>query len=207
MSFDHLAPHYRWMEHILAGDVLQKARLAHLAALDEAKHILLVGEGPGRFLGALRRRRPDVPVTVVDSSKAMLREAKKRHGNGPTTWKHADLRTWQPPAGKWDALVSHCVLDCFEPDTLKSMIPRLARGLMPTATWLVTDFAVPAAGWQKSRARLVHTLMYGTFRPATDIEARQVTDPSPFLEQSGFQLWARESFNHGLIQADHWRRP
>lgn len=206
MSFDHLAPHYRWMEHILAGDVLQRARLAHLQTLDKAQNVLLLGEGPGRFLGALRRRRPTVPITVVDSSKAMLKEAKRRGYGGPTKWKHADLRTWQPPAGKWDAVVSHCVLDCFEPETLESIIPRIAQGLEQTATWLITDFAIPPEGWKSSRARMVHAIMYGAFRRATDIEARRWTDPEPLLEAAGFRLEAREASNHGLIHADHWQR-
>lgn len=32
MSFDRIAPHYRWLEAILAGNVLQRARTAWLAA-------------------------------------------------------------------------------------------------------------------------------------------------------------------------------
>ncbi len=206
MSFDHLAPHYRWMEHVLAGDVLQRARVAHLRAIDQAKNVLLVGEGPGQFLSALRRRRPNVPVTVVDSSKAMLREAKRRVPPGPTKWVQADLKSWQPPAARWDALVSHCVLDCFEADTLAKILPRLAIGLTDQADWLITDFAIPAQGWQRSRAKIVHALMYGVFRRTTEVDARARVDPSPWLREAGFRLRERREFSQHLIHADHWQR-
>ena len=206
MSFDHLAPHYRLLEHMLAGDVLQRARVAHLEVLDRAANVLLLGEGPGRFLGALRRRRPEVPVTVVDASKPMLREAKRRSPAGPTKWVHADLNSWHAPAAKWDAIASHCVLDCFDEETLAKIIPRLADAATPAADWLITDFAVPAKGWQRSRAKIVHSLMYGVFRRTTEVAAEAWVDPAPWLEEAGFTLQARRLFNHGLIQADHWRR-
>ena len=44
MSFDLLAPHYRWMEFILAGEKLQRCRTAFLDELPAARNILLVGE-------------------------------------------------------------------------------------------------------------------------------------------------------------------
>ena len=206
MSFDRLAPHYRWLEHALAGGVLQRARLAHLAALDGARSILLAGEGPGRFLAALRSRRPDARLTVVDASAAMLARARQVDTSPLTEYIEADLRTWRPPAGHFDALVTHCVLDCFGPATLGDVIARLAAAAQPAATWLVTDFTVPPRGWQRLRARGVHRLMYGAFRVATRLEATRLTPPDPWLEAQGFTLRQRHPFNHGLLQADHWHR-
>lgn len=205
MSFDHLAPHYRWLERLLAGDVLQRARVAHLAALDQAENILLVGEGPGRFLQALRARRPAVPITVVDASVKML-EAAQAVGSGKTTFIQADLIRDPLPASKWDAIVSHCFLDCFAPPTLDDVVARLAAATTAQATWLITDFALPPSGWQRQRARVAHALMYRTFRIATRLEAKRWTDPSANLIENGFQLAGRTAFSHGLIQADHWER-
>jgi cyclopropane fatty-acyl-phospholipid synthase-like methyltransferase len=207
MSFDRLAPHYRWLERLLAGGVLQKARLTHLAALDNARNILLLGEGPGRFLETLRARRPDVPITVVDHSAAMLAEARSHVPDGPTTWEQADLLNWQPPTAAWDAVVSHCVLDCFTVTSLAQLIPRLAGATTARATWLITDFALPPAGWQRWRAHIIHTLMYGSFRLATGLEAQRWVDPGPWLASTGFRLRHRQAFSHGLIRADRWQRP
>lgn len=206
MSFDRLAPHYRWLEAVLAGGVLQRARVAHLATLDEAENILLLGEGPGRFLAALRERRPDVPVTVVEESEAMIAEARRHAPDGPTEWVQADLRDWQPPAARWDALVSHCVLDCFSAETLATLVPRLAGAARPQATWLITDFALPEPGWRRTRARAIHSLMYGSFRATTGLEARRWVDPTPWMEAAGFRLSSRNHYNHGLIRADCWQR-
>ncbi|MCF3648955.1 class I SAM-dependent methyltransferase [Synoicihabitans lomoniglobus] len=207
MSFDTLAPHYRWLEKAMAGRVLQRARLAHLAVLDRAERILLVGEGPGRFLGALRARRPDVAVTVVDSSAGMLQRARRVDRGGPTEFVQADLRAWTPEPGAWDAIATHCVLDCFGPDSLAHVVATLARAAATEADWIVTDFAVPLQpGWRRLRARGAHALMYGSFRLVTGLEARQLTPPDDLLQSNGFGLQARRTFNHGLLQADHWHR-
>jgi SAM-dependent methyltransferase len=205
MAFDQLAPHYHWLERVLAGSVLQEARLAHLAQLDAAENILLVGEGPGRFLGALRTRRPEVPITVIDASAKMLAQA-RAVGVGPTTFVRSDITRDGLPAAEWDAIVTHCFLDCFAPATLSRVIDQLASAAKPAAHWLITDFALPASGWRRARARLAHALMYRTFRWAAQLEARHWTDPAPHLHRTGFRLARREVFNHGLIHADHWFR-
>jgi ubiquinone/menaquinone biosynthesis C-methylase UbiE len=205
VSFDRLAPHYRWLERVTAGNLLQQARVAHLAALDPAQNVLLVGEGPGRFLEALRARRPDVPITVVDASARMLDRARSV-ARGPTQFKQSDLTRAELPSATWDAVVAHCFLDCFTPATLERVIANIAQATTTRSTWLITDFTLPAAGWQRTRARFVHALMYRAFRWSTQLEARRWTDPDPQLEQSGFRLQARQTFNHGLIRADCWRR-
>jgi ubiquinone/menaquinone biosynthesis C-methylase UbiE len=206
MSFDTLAPHYRWLETALAGRVLQRARLHHLPSLQHATHALLVGEGPGRFLQALRAARPDLPVTVVDVSAGMLAQARRADPRGPTTFVRADLRTWEPPPGAFDAIVTSCVLDCFNADSLEKVVSRLARAATFDACWLLTDFAVPAQGWRRWRARRVHGLMYRSFRIVTRLEARELTPPDPFLRAAEFELIDRSTFNHGLLHADLWQR-
>lgn len=230
MSFDQLAPHYRWLEWLLAGRVLQRARLAHLPALDGARRVLLAGEGPGQFLAAFRARRPDADITVVDCSAAMLRiaargvldplrnSASSRAGNagpggtlaapaaGNVEFIRADLRTWTPPPDAFDAIVTACVLDCFSPDTLPAVIARLARAAAAEADWLQVDFVVPPQGWRRARARMVHALMYATFRTVTDIEARRVTPPDRWLRSVGFRRIRSKTFSAGLIRSDHWKR-
>ena len=52
MSFDALAPHYDWMEALLAGRRLERARAAQLDALAGRRRVLSAGEGHGRFAAA-----------------------------------------------------------------------------------------------------------------------------------------------------------
>jgi hypothetical protein len=62
MSFDRLAPHYRWLEWVLAGRKLQRCRTAFLDEIGRADATLLVGEGNGRFLGELLKRPVQGPA-------------------------------------------------------------------------------------------------------------------------------------------------
>ena len=78
MSFDRLARHYRWMECVLAGSKLQRCRTAFIDNVSAARRALLLGEGNGRFLVELFRARPDIHVTCVDASAAMLARARAR---------------------------------------------------------------------------------------------------------------------------------
>jgi hypothetical protein len=50
MSFEKLAPHYTWMETVLAGRRLQRCRVAWIDALARCEDILIVGVGLGHFL-------------------------------------------------------------------------------------------------------------------------------------------------------------
>lgn len=211
VSFDRLAPHYDWMEALLAGRRLQRARTAWLDALAGRTHILSVGEGHGPFAVACARRFPSARLTCVESSAGMIARARRRAGRAGLTadrinWLQAEVPAWIPPAGAFDAIVTHFFLDCFPPAELAVVIAALARAAKPEAVWLVADFAVPARGPARWRAQAVHALMYRFFRLATRLPARRLTPPDDVLRTHGFTLVGRRSFEWGLLQSDHWAR-
>lgn len=212
MSFDLLAPHYDWMEALSAGPRLQRCRTAWLDSLAGARRILSVGEGHGRFALACAQRFPAAQLTCVDASAAMLARAQARMAReGPpgarVDWIVAPLPGWAPPQGaQYDAIVTDFFLDCFRPDQLASIIPALARGAAPRATWLVADFSLPAAGAARWRARAVHAIMYSFFRVVTRLPARRLTAPDPYLAAQGFRLAGRREFEWGLLRSDCWSR-
>lgn len=72
MSFDAIAPYYRWLERVTAGPLLQRCRTEFLHELKDARNILLLGEGRGRFLMELLRQNPEAHITCVDASARML---------------------------------------------------------------------------------------------------------------------------------------
>jgi ubiquinone/menaquinone biosynthesis C-methylase UbiE len=78
MSFDRLAPHYRWMEFFLAGEKLQRCRTTFLDEIPRAGRVLLLGEGNGRFLPACCTRFPEAHIDCVDASAAMIVQARRR---------------------------------------------------------------------------------------------------------------------------------
>jgi ubiquinone/menaquinone biosynthesis C-methylase UbiE len=210
-TFDGLAPHYRWMERVLAGAKLQRCRVAFLDSIPEPRHALLVGEGNGRFLVELLRAFPKARCLCVDSSAEMLKRARAavaaaELGAERIQFLQADLLEWTPPAREFDLMASHFVLDCFRLEQLEGVVERLASGAAPGAHWLLSDFREPPSGPAKWRARLILQAMYLFFRWAAGLPAVRLTPPDLLLARSGFVLRDRRIFEWGLLHSDLWER-
>jgi ubiquinone/menaquinone biosynthesis C-methylase UbiE len=207
VNFDHLAPHYDWLEAMTAGARLQRARTALFDELADRRNILSVGEGHGRFAAACAARFPGADLTCVEASGPMLARARQRAAPAARiAWHQSEFLTWRPPARKFDAIVTCFFLDCFPAGELAAVIAKLARCATDDARWLVVDFARPSRGLARLRARGVHALMYAFFRLVTRLPARRLTPPDEFLRSNGFRLAARREFEWGLVRADLWQR-
>jgi ubiquinone/menaquinone biosynthesis C-methylase UbiE len=211
MSFDRLAPHYTWMEKVLAGSRLQRTRVAWIDALAGCETILIAGVGHGHFLRHCARRFPAARITSVDASREMLRQAERRVRRAGVNlsrleFVHAALPQWQPPAAAFDAIVTHFFLDCFPPNELADVVAALTASARPNARWLLSDFAVPSHGLARQRAKAVHALMYGFFRRITKLPARRLTEPDALLANKGFALERRRTTEWGLLRSDLWMR-
>jgi ubiquinone/menaquinone biosynthesis C-methylase UbiE len=211
MSFDTLAPHYRWMESLLAGEKLHRCRTAFLDDLPAAQNILLLGEGHGRSLVECRRRFPNAQITCVDASARMLDQARRNLTRHKLTadrvgFIHVDVLKWSPPVAGNDLIVTNFFLDCFQSEQVEQIVSRLATAATPEANWLLADFQVPRAGWKRLRSRLIIGSLYTFFRVMTRLSAKQLTPPDPFLERAGFMLHRRIESEWGLLHSDWWRR-
>jgi len=209
MSFDVLAPHYRWMELVSAGEKLQRCRTAFLSHVPKANNILILGEGNGRFLLECRRRFPHAAITVVEASARMIELARKRLARQNVAHDRidfilADALTWIPPVRSFDLIVTHFFLDCFRADQLEVLIAKLARTAAPNANWLLADFQAAPAGWRRRRSRAILWLMYRFFIAATQLPARTLTAPDDLLDRNGFDLRAREIYDWELLHSDWW---
>jgi ubiquinone/menaquinone biosynthesis C-methylase UbiE len=211
MSFDLLAPHYRWMELLLAGEKLQRCRTAFVAAIPSPQRVLMLGEGNGRCLVELLRAFPEAQLTCLDASQCMLDRARSRvQAQGlraeRVDFVHADVFDWRAPVEKFDLLVPHFFLDCFRADQLAQLIPRLSNAAAPGAQWLLADFRQPTSGVAKWRARGILYAMYLFFQKVTCLPASRLTPPDAFLRQSGFVLRERSLFEWGMLHSDLWQR-
>ena len=211
MSFDRLAPHYRWMECVLAGNKLQRCRTAFLSQVKNARNILILGEGNGRFLVECRYGLGDARITCVDASARMLQLARdrlsaRRLSPSGISFVHADALTWDPPRETFDLVVTHFFLDCFQPDQLAQLLARVSAASCASATLLIADFQVPQTPFQRYRARIIHWSMYAFFRMFTRLPAQRLTDPDPFLELHGYVLRDRRVTDWGLLRSDLWQR-
>ena len=212
MSFERLAPFYRAMERVLAGGKLQHCRPVLLPRLGLVREVLVVGEGPGRWIEAACQALPRARFTVVDASAGMLREARAswlRAGGDLERIRFVQARlpgVVPVVAGGFDLVVTPFFLDCFAPGPLAEVVACLAEAAGEEASWLVCDFRVPATGLARWRAVAVLALAHGVFRWITDISARRLTDPGPWLAEQGFYLEEEETSEWGLLSASLWRR-
>jgi ubiquinone/menaquinone biosynthesis C-methylase UbiE len=211
MSFDRLAPHYRWMEFVLAGNKLQRCRTAFLSHICKARNVLILGEGNGRFLVECKTVLETARITCLDASARMLELARRRLESSRVSLHEiefvlADALTWVPPKRSFDLIVTHFFLDCFRSDQLERLLSTLASACSAHANWLIADFQIPYQGLRRRRAEIIHRMMYGFFRAAAALPARQWTAPDPFLRAHGFRLRQRLLSDWGLLASDLWER-
>ncbi len=211
MSFDLLAPHYRWMEALCAGGQLQRCRTALLPALSVPQRVLIYGEGNGRFLVELCRRFPNVSVTVVEASAVMIDLARARLqraglAGAQVEFIHADALTWQPPAAAFDLIVTCFFLDCFREDQLQRLVPTIAEAATADAQWLHADFQIAPAGLWRVCSRVIVGALYAFFRRVTRLPAHELVNVESHLSAAGFTKWQRREFVLGLLFCDGWKR-
>ena len=116
-----------------------------------------------------------------------------------------DVTSWTP-RDRYDLIVTHFLLDCFNTQQVGSIVARLAQAATANATWLLADFKIPSAGFARVHARAWLGVMYRFFRTVARIEARQLVDPSPFLRAEGFVRERQLLFRFGMLKSELWRR-
>jgi ubiquinone/menaquinone biosynthesis C-methylase UbiE len=209
MGFDRLAPHYEWMERVLAGGKLQRMRMAWLSEL-YGDRVLLAGEGHGRFLVPLSQHLPEARITCLDASAGMLAVARRRlerlHPAAleRVEWIQADLPA--PGLGEFDLIVTNFFLDCFDGAQLADVMDCLAAACAPGGHWLVCDFAVPSHPVARVAAEAALGLMYCFFRVVTRLPARSLESPFPLMEARGFQQTRIREELFGFLTSQLWRR-
>jgi SAM-dependent methyltransferase len=206
--FDWLAPHYARVEAVTYGGLLQWCRTALLADVADARRVLILGEGDGRFLAAFLAANRVASVDVVDASPAMVALARRRvAADARVRWHVADARRLDWPAGAYDLIVTNFWLDCFPAAELGRLLPRLAGALEPGGRWLIGDFAVPPGTWvRRAAARAALAGMYAAFRLTTRIPAGRLADPGPVLRAAGLEVVRAERRLGGFLAATLWRR-
>lgn len=208
MSFDRLAPHYRWLETIAFQNALQNARSCWVDDIPRPERVLIAGEGNGRFLSELLRVHPGINVDCVDASERMLELARARvrrlrpESLGSIRFLHSDIVDWSP-SGSYDLIVTHFFLDCFAREQLGAVVAKLAQAAQPDAVWLLADFTVPQEnGWMRCHARTWLSAMYLFFRCAANLKANELIDPTPYLEANGFARTSRRVSRSGMLKSE-----
>jgi ubiquinone/menaquinone biosynthesis C-methylase UbiE len=207
VSFDLVAPHYRWLEAIAFGNALQRARTCWIDTIAHPKRTLIFGEGDGRFLCELVRAFPKIDVDCIDASEAMLQLARARlRRTHPESFSRVhffreDILKWTPRKS-YDLLVTHFFLDCFSGGELQAIIAKLASAAEPGAVWLIADFTIPRKRFARAHAKLWLRIMYAFFRATARVAANELVDPSPYLHRHGFIQAEGKVSRGGMLRSD-----
>ncbi len=209
--FDWLAPHYAWIERFTYGGYLHRCRTALVGELTDARRVLILGEGDGRFLAAFLIANTAATVVVIDASAGMVALARRRVAGIPgaadrVTWHVADARAVEFPATGYDLIVTNFFLDCFPAAELAPLVTRLSRSVVPGGRWLVGDFALPSGRFRRAAARIALAGMYACFAVGTGIPARRLADPTPLLSAAGLNREREVRLLGGFLVSRLWRR-
>ena len=209
MNFDAVAPFYRPLETLVFARSLQRARSAFLDEVAGCERALIAGQGDGRFVHALLLRNPQICVTCIDTSRAMIARARQRldaEQLARAEFLRADLLETEATPPCHDLVVTNFFLDCFTADELAQVIDKLARSACARAAWLVAEFHVPHAGLPHVAAQALVALMYLFFRLTTGSSASELPQHDRLLESCGFRRVRTAEFYFGMVRAELWRR-
>lgn len=209
-GFDGLAKIYRALEFFAFGRDLERARFAGFDQLRNCRCILVLGEGDGRALVRLLRTAPAAKIHCIDASAAMLAEAARRlppADRARVTFQHADVLSTEFPAHAFDAVTTVFFLDCFTAEEVRTTVARIHDALRPDGRWLFVDFALPARGFARFRARVWLRVLYAFFRWRTDLSARSLPPSEAMISALGWRKIAEWEFQDGLVRSVVFNHP
>jgi ubiquinone/menaquinone biosynthesis C-methylase UbiE len=202
---------YACVEWLTFGRALSRRRECFLAhpRVAQARRVLVLGDGDGRFTAALLERNPTAEVTAVDVSDAMLtqleRRVRARTPDARLELHRADIRAWSPPVTDYDLAVAHFFFDCFTTDELAEIVARVAPALTPNAHWLVSDFAVPDHPFWTPFAKLLLRFLYLTLGSLTGLAHTQLPDHPIALKSAGLELIEIDTALGGTLRSEIWQ--
>lgn len=203
-DFDRLARVYRWLEYASFGPLLMRTRLALHGRLAECRNALVLGDGDGRFSATLLRANPQLRITAVDTSAAMLTELSRRCPADRLLAVHADARYLLPPYAPWDAVVTHFFLDCLTREEVASLTERLTAATTGNARWLISEFAVPEREALRLPARWLIWALYAAFSLLTGLRVRQIPPYADLLAAAGWRLTELRTRLGGILRSELW---
>lgn len=209
MNFDHVARVYRLLECAVFGGALQRARVRWLDALETPQRALVIGEGDGRFLSEVTRVYPNLEIDCVEASAEMIALARRRlgsTGSNPSSIRfiQEDVRDWVP-AGRYDLVVTHFFLDCFDEKELEGIVRKIAATLSVGGIWLLADFTLPKRGPGEVCAQLLIPVMYAFFRLTARLQTSRLIDPTERMVAQGLVCHRRALLFGGMVKSELWR--
>ena len=186
--YGSLARPFPWLETAYSGGAIHQAKTLHLKYLRRGMTLLYPGVGNGEE--AVEAALMGVRTTLLDSSSAMLRQAKRRFRNGGAqAYQTCHLKLEHYDGRGFDACAAHFFLNVFAADVLPDQIEAMNRLLIPGGYLFIADFSPLIGGlflkwcqnayWQIPQ-RVAHWITQEPLHPIYDYE--------PYLSKIGFQI-------------------
>ena len=205
-NFNGLAGVYRWLEMATCGPLLSRCRFAFLDEMLASRNALVIGDGDGRFTARLLEENPAVLVDALDASPAMLRAMVDNAGirSARIRVHLADARLWEPLTPTLDLIVTHFFLDCLTTREVAALARRLRLCVRPDATWVVSEFAIPAGWFGWLVARPLITALYFAFWVLTGLSVFRLPNHRKALDEAGFTLSRQRTWLGGMLVSELW---
>jgi ubiquinone/menaquinone biosynthesis C-methylase UbiE len=201
-TYDLIASFYPLLEQTIFGSTLSEARRFFMTQVRAGNHILLIGEGNGRFLFEALKQTSADSFTVVDSSARMLAATARRIAAVErcphVELIHADILEWQSPDAFYDRVVTHFFLDQFRPDRIRRIVEKISRLATEDALWINVDFTSES---HNLRQKFLMWVQYHFFQIFAGIESARLFDPRPCIRQAAWDLLETKSLDSGWISA------
>jgi SAM-dependent methyltransferase len=209
MNADGIAASYRWLEYAAFGRELEYARFDYLDRARDARRVLILGEGDGRFLARLLESNRRACVDVVESSARMIALARGRvpeSERARAAFHQINAARDPLPDGPFDLVVTHFFLDILTACEAEAVVSKAGARFSPGGAWLLSEFQAPRARIARVHARAWLAAMYGFFSIATGLQASQLPEYRRMLERAGLVETEHRERRWGLIRSQVWRK-
>ncbi len=186
-GYDRLARIYVWLEYLGFGSALMRCRLALIDELKDAKRMLIIGEGDGRFLAAVLAKYPDLSVVVIEQSPKMIALAKARVSSDRVEFIAAGVFEAELH-GSFDVIVTCFFIDLLNDLETVELLRSLSSYLLEDGFWYYADFSLPNAFLKRLYALAMFRLMVWFFAWQTGFEGRYLVDAHSLFNELGFKL-------------------
>jgi ubiquinone/menaquinone biosynthesis C-methylase UbiE len=209
MNVDPIARVYQLIEYAAFGRSLEQCRFASLPFTTEARDIVILGEGDGRFLERLLQINPDATIDIIDVSARMLALARERVAEcdlARVRFQQFDAIDGPVSASSYDVIITNFFLDCLSSECAAALIAKWSAVLKPGGLWLVGEFNEPDCGFRRFHARLWHRIMYRFFQITTGLEVSRLPPYAALLHSANFTLVKQSEMRFGLMISQVWRK-
>ena len=209
MNFDFIARHYNWIEKIIFRSDLEKFRSMNIELIKDAKSILLLGDGDGRFLEQVSKMGTEAQIVSVDSSAKMinLSQIKVKTSHLNVEFNCSKIENFKPSESfNPDLIIAHFFLDCFTYDEALLILDRITRWAAADAKFIISDFSITKkVSSHRVYQKILTNIMISFFSLFCGISARILLNIPKLMTSSGWNCLSQKRSRHGFINSWIWQ--